>query len=54
MNMMTFLLFGKECFGPKFSNKKNEEFWDIILKENAITSIFNIGDFVPLLEPFDL
>jgi hypothetical protein len=54
MNMMTLLLFGKEHFSAKLSNKKNEEFWDIILKENAIASIFNIGDFVPLLKPFDL
>jgi hypothetical protein len=54
MNMMTLLLFGKKHFGPKLSNKKNEEFWDIILKENVIASIFNIGDFVPLLKPFDL
>jgi hypothetical protein len=44
----------KKHFGPKLSNKKNEEFWDIILKENVIASIFNIGDFVPLLKPFDL
>jgi len=54
MNMMTLLLFGKIHFGLKFSNKKNEEFSDMISKENAIASIFNIGDFVPLLKPFDL
>jgi hypothetical protein len=26
----------------------------MILKENVIVGIFNIGDFVPLLKPFDL
>ncbi|CAM6019190.1 unnamed protein product [Sphagnum balticum] len=54
MNMMTRLLFGKRYFGLKLSNKKSEEFKDIILKELAIIGIFNIGDFVPLLRPFDL
>jgi hypothetical protein len=53
MNMMTLLLFGKRHFGFKLSNKKNE-FRNMILKENAIASIFNIGDFAPLLKPFDL
>ncbi|KAH9531848.1 hypothetical protein CY35_19G058700 [Sphagnum magellanicum] len=54
MNMMTRLLFGKRYFGLKISNKKNDEFKDTILKELAIIGIFNIGDFVPLLKPFDL
>ncbi len=54
MNMMTRLLFGKRYFGLKLSNKKSEEFKDIILKQLAILGIFNIGDFVPLLRPFDL
>ncbi len=54
MNMMTRLLFGKRYFGLKNSDKKSEEFKDIILKELAIVGIFNIGDFVPLLRPFDL
>ncbi len=54
MNMMTRLLFGKRYFGLKLSNKKNDEFKDIILKQLAIIGIFNIGDFVPLLRPFDL
>jgi hypothetical protein len=49
MNTMTRLLFGKRYFG-----KKNEEFKDTILKELAIVGNFNIGDFVPLLRPFDL
>jgi flavonoid 3'-monooxygenase len=52
--MMTRLLFGKRYFGLKLSNKKSEEFKDIILKELAIAGIINIGDFVPLLRPFDL
>ncbi len=51
---MTRLLFGKRYFGLKLSDKKCEEFKDIILKELAIVGIFNIGDFVPLLRPFDL
>jgi hypothetical protein len=54
MNMMTRLLFGKRYFGLKLSNKKNDEFKDIILKQLAIVGIFNIGDFVPFLRPFDL
>jgi hypothetical protein len=54
MNMMTCLLFGKRYFGLKLSNKKNDEFKDIILKQLAIIGIFNIGDFVPLLRPFNL
>ncbi len=54
MNMMTRLLFGERYCGLKLSNKKSEEFKDIILKEMAIVGIFNIGDFVPLLRPFDL
>jgi flavonoid 3'-monooxygenase len=54
MNMMTRLLFGKRYFGLNISNKKSEEFKDIILKELAIAGIINIGDFVPLLRPFDL
>jgi hypothetical protein len=48
------LLFGKRHFGLKLSNKKNEEFRDMILKENVIVGILNIGDFVPLLKPFNL
>jgi hypothetical protein len=48
------MLFGNIYFGFKFSNKKNEEFKDIILKELAIASNFNIVDFVPLLRSFDL
>ncbi|CAM6062097.1 unnamed protein product, partial [Sphagnum tenellum] len=54
MNMMTRLLFGKRYFGLKISNKKNDEFKDTILKQLAIIGILNIGDFVPLLRPFDL
>jgi len=54
MNMMMRLLLGKRYFGLKLSNKKNDDFKDIILKQLAIVGIFNIGDFVPLLRPFDL
>ncbi len=54
MNMMTRLLFRKRFFGLRLSNKKNDEFKDIFLKQLAIIGIFNIGDFVPLLRPFDL
>jgi hypothetical protein len=50
MNMMTHLLFGKRYFGLKLTKKLK----DIILKQSAIIGIFNIGDFVPLLRPFDL
>jgi cytochrome P450 len=53
MNMMTRVLFGKRYFGLKLSNKKNDEFKDVILKQLAIAGNFNIGDFVPLLRPFD-
>jgi hypothetical protein len=48
------IVIGKRHFGLKPSKKNNEESRDMILKENAIASIFNIGDFVPLLKPFDL
>jgi len=54
MNLMPCLLIGKNKFTIKFSNNKCAQFKDLIMTKVAPASAFNISDFVPFLQPFDI
>ncbi|KAI5084314.1 hypothetical protein GOP47_0000483 [Adiantum capillus-veneris] len=56
MNCITRMLLGKRFFGPAQSCRPEEaaRFEKIIHESMVLLGLFNIGDYLPILRPFDL